>query len=368
MSQDSHNRTWTVEELSLYHKGKLSVADRHALEADALEDPFLNDALEAAAEYDLPKLTEELDTRWESSDGNNAGKGSGFSWKHMLYTAMSIGVIWMLYSVWTSQYEISDLRHTIAQEQQENEVLVYQYQDSLKLLEITLAQEIPAEDQLDAEQTIADQRLQQKPDVNTNPSVTSTREVKKMDSIRSLSVEIGDGDLSAKLRLEEFPVIYVHELKVADYRTAHTAPEFILPGILSGTPAAMETKRDAKDEAGKQLTYQEFLSRALNAFSKKDYKNSLVMLERIAEKYPRDENAKFYSALCMYNLGKWDKAAAMFREAELHENRVFHEEAEFYRALSKLNAGDEQEAKRILRSIVDKQSFYAQRAQQYLGQ
>lgn len=43
-------------------------------------------------------------------------------------------------------------------------------------------------------------------------------------------------------------------------------------------------------------------------------------------------------------------------------DRILKEEAEFYRALSKLNTGDEQEAKRILRSIVEKQSFYAQRA------
>jgi hypothetical protein len=43
-------------------------------------------------------------------------------------------------------------------------------------------------------------------------------------------------------------------------------------------------------------------------------------------------------------------------------DRILKEEAEFYRALSKLNTGDEQEAKRILRSIVEKHSFYAQRA------
>jgi hypothetical protein len=43
-------------------------------------------------------------------------------------------------------------------------------------------------------------------------------------------------------------------------------------------------------------------------------------------------------------------------------DRILKEEAQFYRALSKLNTGDEQEAKRILRSIVEKQSFYAQRA------
>ena len=50
MSTNKHDtKTWTVADFARYHEGTMPSAERHALEKAALEDPFLDDALEGYA-------------------------------------------------------------------------------------------------------------------------------------------------------------------------------------------------------------------------------------------------------------------------------------------------------------------------------
>lgn len=367
MNQGEEHRNWTAAELSAYHHGKLSESEMHALEADALEDPFLADALEGAASLDLVSAGADLDKRWNSGEGGTGTEGSVFTWKLVLYSALALGTVWMLCSVWSSQLEISELRSSIAEEHEENEVLVYQYEDSLMLLEISLAQEIPVAEQLNAIHVIINQEHLERGEEVIEDAQREEISAKEMDTMTSRGYGMGQvGKLNPLLKMREFPTRYIWEFKVADHIPAHPDPEFILPGVLTGTPAAMSTRTDDVDAVGKQVTYHDLLKKALQSFTESDYKNCLVLLDRISERYPRDENAIFYSALCYYNLGKWEKASALFRSAQYHENRVFTEEAEFYRALTKLKAGETDEAMGLFRSIAEKQSFYAARARTYL--
>src|SRR5881397_190881 len=45
----SKNNSFSASDIERYHSGKMSAAERHALEKAALEDPFLADALEGYA-------------------------------------------------------------------------------------------------------------------------------------------------------------------------------------------------------------------------------------------------------------------------------------------------------------------------------
>jgi outer membrane biosynthesis protein TonB len=49
MEQDFNNKQWGVADFERYHSGKMPVAEMHALEKAALDDPFLEDALEGYA-------------------------------------------------------------------------------------------------------------------------------------------------------------------------------------------------------------------------------------------------------------------------------------------------------------------------------
>jgi hypothetical protein len=52
--KEYHNKKWTVADFERYHAGKMPDAERHALEKAALDDPFLEDALEGYAYTGTP--------------------------------------------------------------------------------------------------------------------------------------------------------------------------------------------------------------------------------------------------------------------------------------------------------------------------
>lgn len=55
MQADHHNmKTWSVDDFERYHSGKMPGAEMHALEKAALEDPFLQDALDGYSHTKTP--------------------------------------------------------------------------------------------------------------------------------------------------------------------------------------------------------------------------------------------------------------------------------------------------------------------------
>lgn len=73
MSTNKHDtKTWTVADFARYHDGSMPSAERHALEKAALEDPFLDDALEGYAfasdpVADIAALTQKLQPKKEEA-------------------------------------------------------------------------------------------------------------------------------------------------------------------------------------------------------------------------------------------------------------------------------------------------------------
>jgi|GEM_PF-3786563 hypothetical protein len=68
MEGDKPHKTYTRADLVRYLQGAMSPAEMHQLEKDALDDPFLAEALEGLLDFSGPDITgqlEELDARWE---------------------------------------------------------------------------------------------------------------------------------------------------------------------------------------------------------------------------------------------------------------------------------------------------------------
>jgi tetratricopeptide (TPR) repeat protein len=80
----------------------------------------------------------------------------------------------------------------------------------------------------------------------------------------------------------------------------------------------------------------------------------------------KDANAQFYLGMCYYQLGKYKFAINFFNQNLDNENNIFHQESEFYQALSYLNTNDSDKGIYILNSIIKNKGFYNKRAQEIL--
>jgi tetratricopeptide (TPR) repeat protein len=369
MSTEHDRRNWTAEELSAYHRGELSSMDSFELESDALNDPLLSDALDAAADHDLASAKADLDEAWyKESVERVTEEESKAHWRLLrgIGTLVMVAFVsWSVWNLWVNEREIADLHREVADGSLKNDRLIDRYQDSLKLLEISLAQAIPEADQIDAVVAISNQNAQHlvEMEVSEDKSVGEREELDSIDALRPNEIS---AKTTSSLRIGSFPITYLHDLKVADYQEVNNGINFALPGLLTGTPAAFEKEEKKMEKEGINLSYSQLLDRALASFVNKDYKNTIVMLDRISDRLPRDENATFYKALCYYNLGKWDKASALFGQAQLHENKIFNEEAEYYRALSKWQDGDQEGALHLFGIIALNKGFYGDKASTFL--
>ena len=71
--------------------------------------------------------------------------------------------------------------------------------------------------------------------------------------------------------------------------------------------------------------------------------------------------------MCYYQLGKYAAAQIYFQKNLDNVNNIFHQESEFYQALSLLNMKQNDEACVQLKRILSNNGFYAARAQETLN-
>jgi len=144
---------------------------------------------------------------------------------------------------------------------------------------------------------------------------------------------------------------------------------WIIGDFLHGVEAVYEADSEEMRQTSeiRTVNYESIMTTALSQFEKRDYKATLLTLKRVFKKHPNDVNVAFYSGLSYYNLGKWEKANRQFRRAMAHPQRVFDQEAEWYLALSLQNQEKIAHSQTILKRIVEKEGFYAQKARALLG-
>jgi len=95
MADDHNIKTFTAADIEKYHKGQLSLKERHALEKAALDDPFLADALEGYdvagvnADADIKELKRRLAERTEQAKVIPIEKaGKPFPWLRVAVIAV----------------------------------------------------------------------------------------------------------------------------------------------------------------------------------------------------------------------------------------------------------------------------------------
>ena len=199
------------------------------------------------------------------------------------------------------------------------------------------------------EETISTNLNQEKITIETLP----TSDLKKID----LSVK-------AERKQELGKEIYLHDVKLLDYRIYRSRPQIKSKQlIINGTPASQENKNhdpiDLSEWKTIDIPYIEFIEKTISIFAKGNNKKALTKLEQILETYPDDLNANFYSGICYYNLNEFNKAINAFEKCLSSQFNNFNEEAEWYLAKS-FQANNEDEKARILfEKIKNSTSYYS---------
>lgn len=201
-------------------------------------------------------------------------------------------------------------------------------------------------------------------DVHFDPVITA--EILPSKNITKIETEVPEAPKKEMLEmLPNAPVIYIYDLKVSDYQKLYfkkSDPFTIRNGGLSADYENIKGYNPNKRKEEPVYTADMVLKDGLDAFSQAQYSKSLSFFNILLDLNKKDVNALFYSGLSYYHTGKPAAAIAMLDRVLENDNNVFHQEAEWYKALSLIKNNDTEAAKELLLKINARQGFYAQRA------
>lgn len=166
---------------------------------------------------------------------------------------------------------------------------------------------------------------------------------------------------------------FIVDLKVTDFDKYYTTQIEVKELQLTGTDAKFETKDglgDPKDEKEAEtvrlVPADQFLREGLVAFRDARYGKCISKMEVLLQNNPKDVNALFYTAVSYVKLEMFSKAIPLLDKILSAQNNVFHEEAEWYKALALEGNGDDAAAKELFKKISDEGGFYAAQARRML--
>jgi tetratricopeptide (TPR) repeat protein len=161
--------------------------------------------------------------------------------------------------------------------------------------------------------------------------------------------------------------IYLHDLKLLDYRAYRSRPSVTTKQmVLTGTPANVGDAAINGDEEPEwkdvEIPYIDYLEKTMELFAKGYNKKALSRFQTILEAYPDDVNAGFYAGICYYNLKEYDQAERSLRICINSKYSNFYEEAEWYLAKNLLAQGNRDKGVELLRAISNAKGYYAKQA------
>ncbi len=201
------------------------------------------------------------------------------------------------------------------------------------------------------------------------------------DSIYELNSRLPEIDLTPpssapalQLRyMANAPILFLHDLKVTNYHQLYFKKEQLVMidgGMDKSTDASKETKEANKDNflnLGRKHYYlHQAISDALYYFSRKEYLSSQQLLYRVKSFTKQDINCDFYLGMSYYYQNDYLKALKYFNLVLENENNTFLQEAEFYKAHTLYELGEQNTAINLFKKIKNENGFYAEKASLYL--
>lgn len=166
------------------------------------------------------------------------------------------------------------------------------------------------------------------------------------------------------------PIIFIHNLKVTNYRLYYFKNnEIIDVSINGGLPAQYGNKADIEETNNNRFNSffaHKIIQKAMLLFDSKHIANCIEELSLLYDFNHEDANAQFYLGMCYYEIGKYKLAAKYFEENLNNENNIFHQESEFYQALCFLNSQQKDRALSQLQIIANNKGFYSVKAKEII--
>jgi hypothetical protein len=338
--------------LKRYYDGRMTNAEKNALEQMAMDDPFLKDAMDG------------FDANPGSFDAyykNHVLKHQKFSVGYFIVGGLlTVGLVTWLIVLNNADpnSENTAVISTIDSAEITKEVDVIPVDiDSLEI--------IPTGEEIRADEIVSNKTEIQKtityPQMEGEQPIVVDEDV-VVDEVYTIQDE-------RNFNLAEYvPATYLSDLFVVDYRRIKRNKELITytKYEFTGTSAEFENELSQQEnelvEKQVDVPYFEYLGKSMERFAAGDYKKALSTYLIILEQYPEDLNALFYGGLCYYNLQKYDKALQFFDAILTQPLNAFKEEAAWYKAKTLIKLEHRGEAIKVLEDIIAGGGFYAKDA------
>lgn len=348
-----------IEKIADYFAGKLSNVDMQALEAEALNDPFLYEAMEGYADHP------EGINRVRLLKKRELARSKSFFGSRTLVVLGSAILIYLLAILLRPEIQENDIQALTGEEINLNEFeLIPESIDTFQFAAIE--EQITAKEIVQNKSKIKEQQDSVIKSSSDLPDVVLVDDVKPNDP----NMQIEPENITKSMTVYA-PSIFQFNLYVVDYsRIERKQTISYTKHVLSGLSAEFESEstqnRTELIEQVVDIPYMNYLETSMNFFSSGDLKKALNRYLTILEQYPDDLNAHFYGGLCYLNMKKYDLALNSFERTLSIEKQAefvaFREEAKWYKAKTLIKLGRNSEAKELLNEIIIEGQFYTQKA------
>ena len=207
-------------------------------------------------------------------------------------------------------------------------------------------------------------------------TIDSVKTISPMESLKQIAISFNSLFLSEDKKNDLLKpnltddVMYIEDMKVVDYKKIYFYNPSAFTDIFNNTPASSENKKTTANESAKDKEHKtpayEVLKKGLQYFKKQKYELANEQFQLLLDKNADDVNALFYSGICLCEMGYYKASINNFKAVLNYPNHQFEEETKWKLALTYLKSGDAEDAKLLLKEIIDEDSFYAARAKQLL--
>lgn len=381
------NTPLTKEEMDAYLKGDMSQADKYPLEQKIAGNEFNSDAIEGFESN--PGAMDGFNKLEGQFHGNLPRKVSSKFWRFEFSFILIIFAAVGLYFIghhFLNQIDLDEIKF-------DESKLTTQVSSDLSPADITMQpiEELDDKEIEDATPLEKSKQLTSDRIIIDAPLImvmdSSINETDKIDSAILLineEKEIINAESEDKNEITEanttnvissnIGTLFLSRLLVVDYSNIYTKVITVPNFELTGTTADKENKTDnggselAVNTYTQKITYVDFLQETQLKFRRNKFKDALKDYRTILNHYSNDVNAHFYMALCYFNINKQRKAIQHFDRVLSHEFNTFHEEAKWYKAISLHELGKTSKCITILNEIATENGFYAKKASNMLNE
>ncbi|WP_306641361.1 tetratricopeptide repeat protein [Sanyastnella coralliicola] len=372
------NNTYDPQLLETYFNGSLSAEEAHALEMQAMEDPFLAEAMEGFEAAGVnPEASAALKQQIHSATQPTGG-----------LTPWLLGMAAVLVvaaGVWLAIPEEKEdaLVETLIEEESERELEleeeardahVHPYTDEeLEESHIEVVDQSQTDSSMtftiretmaevaDAAQAVEEVPVEHFVERVEAPAPVAPQEPEEVSPVDAPEEEERD------VMIPGAAIYHLLNYKVVDYR-GQREESWEKRELLTGTNAAIS---DSSEEPliGQQYTqvaYVEYLEQTMERFAEERYSKAERGFKEILLHFPYDANGLFYGGLTAFYQGDYALAAERLDDSRDLAINTFREESEFYLALAWKEMGEAEQAETLLQEIIAKNGFYAKRASEVL--